>query len=170
MPDGLVRYQGGGGFHFVTFSCYQRRPLLAERDGYSVFEEELEWVRRRHGFVVAGYVVMPEHVHLLVSEPREGSVATALQVLKQRVSRRLKRKEDIRFWLARYYDFNVWSHEKTVEKLKYMHRNPVMRGLVEKPEDWEWSSFRHYLHGVVGTVDIESEWAHWRRGHAEDEP
>jgi putative transposase len=165
MPDGLVRYQGGGGFHFVTFSCYQRRPLLAERDGYALFEKELEWARRRHGFVVAGYVVMPEHVHLLVSEPREAPLAAALQVLKQRVSRRLKRDGDGRFWQVRYYDFNVWSREKTVEKLKYMHRNPVVRGLVERAEDWEWCSFRHYLTGVAGRVEIESGWTDWKREH-----
>lgn len=63
-----------------------------------------------------------------------------------------------RFWQPRYYDFNVWSAEKRIEKLRYMHRNPVKRGLVAKPEDWKWSSFRHYAMGAVGTVEIESEW------------
>jgi|ERR1035437_5117424 putative transposase len=67
------------------------------------------------------------------------------------------------FWQARYYDFNVWTKRKRVEKLRYMHRNPVKRGLVEKPEDWAWSSFRHYLTGVEGVVEIESEWTGRKR-------
>ena len=81
----------------------------------------LERIRRRYNFVVAGYVVMPEHVHLLVSEPRKGLLARAVQALKLSVSvRRVERP----FWQARYYDFNVWSARKRIEKLRYMHRNP----------------------------------------------
>jgi putative transposase len=64
-----------------------------------------------------------------------------MQALKLSVSKRLGPKS---FWQARYYDFNVFTHNKQVEKLKYMHRNPVVRGLVEKPEDWRWSTYRHY--------------------------
>ena len=67
------------------------------------------------------------------------------------------------FWERRYYDFNVWTERKRVEKLRYTHRNPVTRGLVEKPEDWPWGSFRHYLSGEQGTVEIESEWTARRR-------
>jgi putative transposase len=167
MPKGLVRYQHTGNFHFVTFSCYKREPLFAERSGYGIFAEELEKVRQRHGFVVAGYVVMPEHVHLLVSEPRNLQLSTILQVLKQQVSRKLKRPGDRRFWQRRYDDFNVWNHDKTVEKLKYMHRNPVRRGLAARPQDWRWSSFRYYLTGEDGTVEIESDWTARKREHHE---
>jgi putative transposase len=163
MPKGLVRYQKCGVFHFLTFSCYRRKPLLGSATAYSVFECELEAVRKRYGFVVAGYVLMPEHVHLLVSEPRIASLATAIQVLKQRTSRKLKSAGEAQFWQRRYYDFNVGTEKKTVEKLRYMHRNPVKRGLVAKPEDWEWSSFRHYATGSEGLVEIESEWTARRR-------
>ena len=126
-------------------------------------ERELEAVRRRYGFVVAGYVLMPEHVHLLVSEPSIALLATAIKVLKQRTSRKLKSAGEAQFWQRRYYDFNVGTEEKTEEKLQYMHRNPVNRGLVAKPEDWEWSSFRHYATGLEGLVEIESEWTARRR-------
>jgi putative transposase len=86
---------------------------------------------------------MPEHVHLLLSEPEDHEVplAKALQSLKLSVSKSLTPTP---FWQTRYYDFNVFTHNKRVEKLKYMHRNPVTRGLVEKPEDWPWSTCRHY--------------------------
>jgi putative transposase len=67
------------------------------------------------------------------------------------------------FWQARYYDFNVWSDRKRVEKLRYLHRNPVARGLVANPEDWEWGSFRHYLTGLEGRVEIESHWTATKR-------
>jgi putative transposase len=161
----LVRYQQCGCFHFVTFSCYRRQPLLDTAAAYGVFERELEAVRARHGFVVAGYVLMPEHVHLLVGEPHRSSLSIALQVLKQQSSRKLKQRGELQFWQRRYYDFNVWSEEKRVEKLRYMHRNPVKRGLVEKPEQWQWSSFRHYATGELGAVEIESEWTARRRGN-----
>jgi putative transposase len=74
-------------FSFSDFSCYHRQPLLAREGAYGVFERELEAVRVRYGFVVAGYVLMPEHVHLLVGEPSRSSLSVALQVLKQQTSR-----------------------------------------------------------------------------------
>ncbi len=127
----LVRYQHCGCFHFVTFSCYRRQALLETASAYCVFERELETVRQRYAFVVAGYVLMPEHVHLLVGEPIRSALSIALQVLKQQTSRKLKVRGEAQFWQRRYYDFNVWSDEKRIEKLRYMHRNPLKRGLVE---------------------------------------
>ncbi len=105
---------------------------------------------------------MPEHVHMLVSEPQEGTLARAIQALKISVSRRSTQRP---FWQARYYDFNVHNEEKRVEKLRYMHRNPVVRGLCSKPEEWLCSSFRHYATGVEGVVEIESHWTAAKRGH-----
>lgn len=163
MPTGLIRLHHSGQFHFVTFSCYERQPLLERRDGYGMFEHELETVRQRYKFAVAGYVLMPEHVHLLVSEPKIASLGVVLQVLKQQTSRKLKQDGELRFWQRRYYDFNVLNSGKGIEKLRYIHRNPVVRGLAEKPEDWLWSSFRHYATGVVGVVEIESDWTAQRR-------
>ena len=110
-----------------------------------------------------GYVVMPEHVHLLVNEPERGCLSQMLQSLKQSVARTLALRAADSFWQARYYDFNVWSERKFVEKLRYIHRNPVERGLVERPEDWLWSSFRHYFTSTDGVVEIESQWTARRR-------
>src|ERR1700685_3449645 len=81
-----------------------------------------------------------------------------LQSLKQSVARTLALRAAESFWQARYYDFNVWSERKFVEKLRYIHRNPVTRGLVERPGDWLWSSFRQYFTGADGVVEIESQW------------
>jgi putative transposase len=161
----LVRYQQCGCFHFLTFSCYRRQALFTREGAYGVFERELEKVRLRYGLVVAGYVLMPEHVHLLVGQPRRSLLSVAIQVLKQQTSRKLKQHGEVQFWQRRYYDFNVHNEEKRVEKLRYMHRNPVKRGLVAKPESWPWSSFLHYAAGRIGTVEIESLWTAFRRGN-----
>ena len=83
-------------------------------------------------------------------------------MLKQITSRKLK-SDTFRFWQIRYYDFPVWSERKRIEKLRYIHRNPVKRGLVARPEDWRWSSFVHYTTGADGAVEIESQWTARRR-------
>ncbi len=138
-PRGLVRYHHTGNFHFLTFSCYRRLPYLGSAAARDLFLDALERTRLRYRFVVAGYAVMPEHVHLLVGEPQKGDVAAVIHALKLSM-----RRAERPFWQARCYDFLVHNHEKRIEKLRYMHRNPVVRGLVEKSEDWPWSSFRHY--------------------------
>ncbi|MBZ5696619.1 MAG: transposase [Acidobacteriia bacterium] len=154
MPKRLKRIYGFGHLHFVTFSCYRRLPLLDSARARNTFVQVLGEVREQFGFKLVGYVVMPEHVHLLISEPARGTPSTVLKMLKQRVSRQLRRKphhsapaaqrsflfarSDGRlpqFWQRRFYDFNVWSRKKKIEKLAYMHANPLKRGLVENPKD-----------------------------------
>lgn len=105
---------------------------------------------------VYGYVVMLEHVHMLVSEPEHGPLAQAMQSIKPSVALTLALRAPDSFWQARYHDFNVWSERKFVKKLRYIHRNPVRRGLVERPEDWTWSSFRHYATWEASQVEIGS--------------
>jgi len=163
MPWGLKRFQEMRCFHFLTFSCYQRAPLLGTPRARDVFEQTLERVRQWYGFYVTGYVVMPEHVHLLISEPERAKLSLALQMLKQNVARQLREPEGGSFWQPRYYDFCVWSEAKRIEKLKYIHRNPVRRGLVSTPEEWLWSSFRHYASGLEGVMEIESQWTARKR-------
>ena len=92
-------------------------------------------------------------------------MADALKSLKQGVSRRLIGDAE-HFWQKRYYDFNIRNYAQFVEKLRYIHRNPVTAGLCERPEDWEWSSFRHYATGCEGRVEIESEWTARKRERA----
>ena len=86
MKGKRIRYQQTGEFHFLTFSCYRRRACLSAVSAMELFEDALERVRRRYLFVVAGYVVMPEHVHLLVNEPRRALLSRAIQALKLSVS------------------------------------------------------------------------------------
>ena len=173
MPARLRRYYGKGHWHFITFSCYRRLPLLKTVRARDIFVKELGRVRDEMGFHLLGYVVMPEHVHLLISEPPRGTPSAALQKLKLRVARKLRKRrkptsagqirlpfvetgEPLRaFWQARFYDFNVYSQGKKTEKLNYMHANPAIRGLVKHPRDWQWSSWGFYHGGVAGRVEID---------------
>lgn len=116
---------------------------------------------------------MPEHIHLLVSEPQRETLSTAVQALKLGFVRKLEgsvipgsrnasetwgtppsHRDPHRFWQARFYDFNVWTEKKRIDKLRYIHRNPVKRALVAYPEHWPWSSYRSYLFGEKGPVKI----------------
>ena len=174
MPSGLKRYYGKGDLHFVTFSCHHRLPLLGTKRARNLFVHELERARNEIGFRLIGYVVMPEHVHLLMSEPLIGTPSTVLQKLKLRVSLRIRKQGGVgdaeecqlpieeegvppkAFWQARFYDFNVNTFEKRKEKLNYMHANPVVRGLAEHPKDWPWSSWSFYAKEEAGLIGIDA--------------
>jgi len=133
MPWGLTRFHQSGESHFVTFCCYHRRQLFTTDASRRIFESALERVRRTYGLYIYGYVVMPEHVHILLSEPQRDTLADALKSLKQG-SRRLI-GDAKHFWQKRYYDFNIRNYRQFVEKLRYIHRNPVKAVLCECPED-----------------------------------
>jgi putative transposase len=173
MPYNLKRYYGRGHLHFLTFSCYRRLPLLKTSHERNAFVEALGEIRERYNFSLVGYVVMSNHVHLLISETAKGTPSVVLKVLKQRVSRDLrenwghasvgqsrvaftKGNENLpSFWQPRFYDFNVWSEKKVREKLEYMHASPIAKKLVEHPKDWPWSSWSFYVNGEPGLVAID---------------
>jgi putative transposase len=174
VPNKLRRYYGAGYLHFITTSCYRRLPLLRRPQHRDLLLAVLESVRRRYRLVIVGYVIMPEHLHLLISEPERGDPSKVMQALKQGFARRLLHKRraaaDSRqgwlwnaaldpghIWQARFYDFVVFTEKKRVEKLRYMHRNPVTRGLVLEPQQWDWSSYRHYSDGERGAVLVNEE-------------
>ncbi len=115
MPWGLKRFQETSQVHFLTFSCYRRRQNFDNTNACDTFVNALERVRRDYGHCVYGYVVMPEHVHLLLNEPECGTLASTVQSLKPGVARRLALRGEDSFWEARYYNFNVWSERKFVE-------------------------------------------------------
>lgn len=169
MPRNLKRYYGAGDLHYITCSCYHRRPWLGSARRRDLFLAVLEAMRRKYAFVVVGYVVMPEHIHLLMSEPQHGDPSVVMQAVKIGFARRLLSRArhscqlclpthtPAHIWQRRFYDFNVWTEKKRIEKLRYMHRNPVKRGLVAEPDQWHWSSFRFYAYGEAGIVRV-NEW------------
>jgi REP-associated tyrosine transposase len=172
MRSNLKRYYGAGDLHFITCSCYRRQPLLGAPRRRDLFLTVLEQMRRRYQFVIVGYVIMPEHIHFLISEPEVKTPSVVMQAPKLGFARRLlaqarRRRNPAQavlfdhipqpIWQKRFYDFNVWTEHKRVEKLRDMHRNPVKRGLAASPELWRWSSFRAYFLGEAGTVRV-NDW------------
>ena len=169
MPRNLKRYYGAGDLHYITCSCYHRRPWLGSARRRDLFLSVFEAMRKKYAFVVVGYVVMPEHIHLLLSEPQRADPSVVMQAIKIGFARRLlaatRRSKQLslptntpaHIWQRRFYDFNVWTEKKRREKLCYMHRNPVKRGLVAEPDQWRWSSFRSYAYGEAGTVRV-NDW------------
>ena len=162
MPRNLKRITGRGDLHYITFSCYERRHFLDSARSKNLAVQILGQVRARYKFALVGYVLMPDHVHLLISEPPGSTPAKVVQVFKQRLSRKLRGRKRVagsqlslrfpelsslprRFWQRRYYDFNVYSRRKLREKLDYMHANPVKERLVRDPRDWPWSSWSFYV-------------------------
>lgn len=171
MTKGLIRYYGTQHLHFITCSCYRRQPQLHTPWRRNLFLKILEQARRKYRFVVHGYVLMPEHFHWLITEPELGDPSVVMKVVKERFTRQLNRRSKPMasaqsalwdstpdpVWQKRFYDFNVWSERKRIEKLRYMHRNPVKRGLVIEPGQWKWSSFRAYRNGERGLVRVNYE-------------
>jgi putative transposase len=168
MPGGLYRLHHSAQTHFLTFSCYHRLPLLAQMQMQEAFLVALEQMRRRFQMCVFGYVVMPEHVHLLLSEPDGGALSEAVQMLKSKVALQARKDGkrvagEMPFWQTRYFDHNVRNSAGFITQLRYIHRNPVKRGLCLQPEDWPWSSFRAWALGEIHIVEVESEMAAARR-------
>jgi len=172
MPTGLKRIYGRGHLHFLTFSCYKRLPLLKTARSREIFLQELSRLRAELGFRIIGYVVMPEHVHLLINEPPGATPSIVLHRLKLRVAKRMRKRrrrvfagqislpfENCQgapqpFWQPSFHDFNVYSNGKRAEKLNYMDANPVKRGLVSHPKDWPWSSWAFY-HGQKALLAMD---------------
>jgi putative transposase len=163
MPSGLKRFQRAESLHFITFSCFRRYPLLEGAAAKDTFEAVLEQTRQRHRARIYAYVLMPEHIHLLINEPPAILLAQFLKATKQETSRKLK-GDRAQFWQHRYYDSNLHGEKARSEIIRYIHRNPVKRGLVASPEQYRWSSYNHYATGVRGVVEIESEWTARLRG------
>ena len=119
VPSRLKRYYTARDLHFITCSCYRRQPLLGTVRSRDLFLKLLEQTRQRYQFVVVGYVVMPEHFHLLISEPEQGDPSVVMKVLKQRFARQVSKQrppgqmllwaeaEPEHAWQKRFYDFNV---------------------------------------------------------------
>jgi len=161
------RYNTPSNAHFLTFSCFRRQPFLSRDRSREWFLDALGGARERHRFDLWAWVIMPEHVHLVI-RPREEkySISAILTAIKKPVTNAVlrhvrqyapefaERMRDqqpngthaYRFWQrGGGYDTNLWSSKPLWDKIRYIHMNPVRRGLVTRAEDWPWSSLRDFL-------------------------
>ncbi len=172
MPSKRRRYDEYLHVHFLTVSCNRRLQFFRYDPVKRVFVDGMVRKGAKLGIRWVGYVVMPEHVHLLLFPMSVGAdepvgISTVLHDLKQYTGR--DGKEALRsiwrevrtlgrppmdawalssgakpFWKTRAYDFNVTTEKTLHGKLDYVHRNTIARGIVQRPEQWEWSSYRYY--------------------------
>ena len=164
MPWGLKHFQQSGQLHFLTFSCYRRRPNFAAPHSRACFESSLE---RGAAVLRAVRVRLRRDARARSSAGQRTGTrlfsadAAVIEAVGGTNPRLCERRNH--FGRRVTTTSMCGANANFVEKLRYIHRNPVVRGLVERPEDWLWSSFRHYFTGADGVVEIESQWTARRR-------
>jgi len=189
MPRDLRRHDEAGHAHFWTLTCYRRLTFFWSDDLKRVVLDGLRHLQTDFGVCLIGYVIMPEHVHVLLY-PHERDrddpipISNLLHAFKRHVSHYGKEAlraywrqhaalwseplnrwargefETRAVWFKRGYDFNVFRHRTLLEKLDYCHKNPITRGLVDRPEQWRWSSYCYYEMGdhSLLSMDWDGSW------------
>ena len=143
--------------HFVTFSCQGRRRLLDADQPKRILLRELCDQLKRQDAKCIGFVVMPDHVHAIVWFPEPGQLSRFMHGWKRLASYHIrawyqsqdyeyfkKAGQQDKFWTPKYYGLAIASEKKIVEKLDYMHLNPVRAGFVDLATQWPWSSAAWY--------------------------
>ncbi len=166
----LPKFDDNSYAHFITTNTYKHYPFFRDQRLSQILLEELGFYSRKLGFELVGYVIMPDHVHLLLwwdseENPTLG-ISNIMSRIKTMTSKRAKRylfydsgiehvekladvdqptQGSFRLWQPGFYDFNIFSEEKLLEKLDYIHSNPVRAGFVLSPGDYKWSSYEEYF-------------------------
>ena len=170
----LKHFDSLGTARFITISCAGRRPLLANDAAKKIVIEELNAARCKHQFKLFSYVIMPNHVHLVLHPSDNTSIGPIIGEVKARSARRilqtwysteqtslLLRKTGVGsprkrvFWTPRCFDHNCRNTETTLEKINYCHMNPVKAGLVCDPAVWKWSSYNCYKGSNETSIKID---------------
>jgi putative transposase len=170
----VKHFNNPGDCHMLTFSCFNRKPILLENPRPLLFSRSINAAVTRLGFTLVAFVYMPEHAHLIVwSKEIEARIENLLFAIKRPMSFRIKQvlistndpllsqltiqerpgKLVFRFWQkGPGYDRNLQDQKSVMTAAEYLHNNPVRRGLCEKPSEWKWSSWKFY-HQPDETVD-----------------
>jgi putative transposase len=165
----LRHYDNDGAVRFITFSCYRRYPIFSEVRSIELLIEQVKRLRADYGVRILGYVIMPDHVHLVLWPPRGIQLGVLIGQVKGRSGRKIilnweqkipeqlavpwRAERQYQVFQRRCYDHNCRSVREVSEKIEYCHKNPIVRGLVQSAEDWEWSSCRWY----AGMRDVPLE-------------
>ncbi len=172
------RYNDPGHAHALTFTCFQRQPFLRRDRTRQWLVDAIEKARETHHFHLWAFVIMPEHVHLMIHPTTSYNISRILSSLKQPVAKRaiffVRReaprflpkmtdrqpngKTSIRFWQrGGGYDRNLWLPAHIWETIDYIHANPVRRRLCDSPANWTWSSACNYLDDTQGALRIDTD-------------
>jgi len=163
----LRHHDSLGTARFITFSCFQRFKYLTEAESCQAVIDELITLRGKHAVKILGFVIMPDHVHLVLLPPDGLEFGRAIGQLKGRSSRRILSTWRNEFelparpnglpavWERRCYDHNCRTPKVVIEKINYCHMNPVSKGLVDSAEDWVWSSYKSYIGRSNAVTEID---------------
>jgi putative transposase len=177
---GLPRFHIEGHIYYVTTVVYDRVPIFTRPSFIMPLYDSLNFYRYKQGFKLLGYVIMPDHLHLIVWPFGSTTVSEIMRDYKKFTSTRIIHQaelEGIEEWIAAFqraghetgrsakkvwqdsfWDMNIYSEHILRQKLNYLHRNPVRAGLVENPEDYMYSSYRNYVCGENWLIEIDQEW------------
>ncbi len=169
----LKHFDINGQARFITFCTHNQLPILSDNKIRRIIRDEILNARKHYGFKLIAFVLMPEHVHLVIIPTDKSKVGRIIGDIKRLSSKRIhkyiihKKSSLIRkltvirnkverfvFWQRRCYDHNCRSEESSWEKVNYCHNNPVKRGLVQSPEKWQWSSYQYYMCNEISSQDI----------------
>ncbi|MBZ5538815.1 MAG: transposase [Acidobacteriia bacterium] len=178
----LRRFFEGRNIHYITCSTYRQTPVFDSDRFKLLFVDTLRALRLELQFKLIGYVLMPEHFHMMIWPSATVNPSRVMKSLKERTAlgildqldqnqqstwcRKILSRcilpptfhghERRRVWLPRSHDINIYTEKKRLEKLNYMHANPVKRGLVKTPGDWPWSSWRFYYLGDDSLLTMDN--------------
>ncbi len=174
----LKHYDHDGCARFVTFGVHRRIPVLTNSVFRRLVIQCIDNIRNEYELRLVSYVIMQEHVHLVLIPPDEVKLGYVIGEIKRISARQIHRhlnntgsvltsrfmvnrngREKFAFWQRRCFDHNCRSEEAMWSRVEYCHKNPVLRGLVARPEDWIWSSYRWYTgdRKVVLRMDVDIE-------------
>jgi putative transposase len=146
------------GTFFITTSTYNKIIRFNKREDFEIALNNIEYYRKRDNAKIHAYVIMPNHLHLLLTLPKESNISFFIRDVKKRIAfeyfkdRNMKNQK---FWQYRFDDVYIYSEDIYRIKLNYIHYNPVKAGLVKKPEDWKYSSANYYLNGETYNVRVD---------------
>ena len=150
----LRRLLTAGKIFFITCNLLRTRLIFVDAD-FACLADAIRGVRTRRKFLLAGYVFMPDHWHALIAPNENDTLPQVVDAVKVASMRRINSRRGKRgaLWQPRYFDETIWTVKQYNDTLRYMHFNPVERGLVSRPEDWPWSSFRCF--GGSGQISLD---------------
>ena len=153
--------------YFVTANTASRRPVFADDHAARLFLAELGRLRRGLGFALLGYVVMPDHIHLVVAPGPIANLSRIMQSVKGRFAREWnhRRGKSGSIWQQRYYESAVRSEQQLVQWLKYIDDNPVHAGLTHSPQEYPYCSAGGWM-----ATDLEAYLGGSWSGRAEAQP
>jgi len=176
----LPRFHIEGHVYYVTTVVYDRLPIFTRPSFIVPLYDSLNYYRHKQEFKFLGYVIMPDHIHLILWPFGQATTSEIMRDYKKFTSRRIIRQAEVeqieawtaafeqagqrtgrsrnKVWQDSYWDVNIYTERFLRQKLNYVHRNPVRAGLVETPEEYMYSSHRNYVSGEDWLIEIDREW------------